>query len=93
MTGRDAAWLASRGLEVIIIAVEPSGAMRAEAASFALDPMDRLLLPMPLPHPILTDRSLADIRLKLLNSLARPKRFELPTPRFVVCCPALERIW
>ena len=28
-TGRDAAWLASRGLEVI--AVEPSGAMRAEA--------------------------------------------------------------
>jgi len=28
-TGRDAAWLVSRGLEVI--AVEPSGAMRAEA--------------------------------------------------------------
>ena len=28
-TGRDAAWLASRGLEVV--AVEPSGAMRAEA--------------------------------------------------------------
>jgi SAM-dependent methyltransferase len=28
-TGRDAAWLASRGLE--IIAVEPSSAMRAEA--------------------------------------------------------------
>jgi protein-L-isoaspartate O-methyltransferase len=28
-TGRDAAWLASRGSEVV--AVEPSGAMRAEA--------------------------------------------------------------
>jgi SAM-dependent methyltransferase len=28
-TGRDAAWLASRGLEVV--AVEPSGPMRAEA--------------------------------------------------------------
>jgi SAM-dependent methyltransferase len=28
-TGRDAAWLASRGLEVV--AVEPSGAMRVEA--------------------------------------------------------------
>ena len=28
-TGRDAAWLASRGLEVV--AVEPSGAMRTEA--------------------------------------------------------------
>lgn len=40
-TGREAAWLASRGLEVV--AVEPSSAMRAEstkAVSFALDPMD-----------------------------------------------------
>ena len=46
-TGRDAAWLASRGLEVV--AVEPSGAMRAEAQrlhAFAFDPMDqRILLP------------------------------------------------
>ena len=38
-TGRDAAWLASRGLEVV--AVEPSGAMRAEAQRLHASPSIR----------------------------------------------------
>jgi SAM-dependent methyltransferase len=38
-TGRDAAWLASRGLEVI--AVEPSGPMRAEAQRLHPSPLIR----------------------------------------------------
>jgi SAM-dependent methyltransferase len=38
-TGRDAAWLASRGLE--IVAVEPSGAMRAEAQRLHASPSIR----------------------------------------------------
>jgi SAM-dependent methyltransferase len=38
-TGRDAAWLASRGLEVV--AVEPSSAMRAEAQRLHASPSIR----------------------------------------------------
>jgi len=55
-TGRDAAWLASRGLEVV--AVEPSDAMRAEAQRLHPSPSIRWISdPLPGLRPGPSSRS------------------------------------
>jgi hypothetical protein len=39
-----------------------------------------------LPNPVFWEAAMRDGQSKLFNLLARPERFELPTPRFVVWC-------
>jgi hypothetical protein len=41
--------------------------------------------PCTAPDPKIPSESLSAFMLKYLQRLARPERFELPTPRFVVC--------